>query len=86
MLELVEVSVAGAHQPLETVRPLAGNPSPAFSPVRISLDAGDPLTSRLKVTCFSNIQEEVHNYTTVGRVMDGDIIAEVSSYFTVHSL
>ncbi|BFZ21954.1 hypothetical protein BsWGS_24993 [Bradybaena similaris] len=80
----VEMSLAGVPAVPNSLHGKAaqiGTPGSAFTPVKNSVDRDKPLTAQLKVTCFSSVCDDIHKYTTLGRLLKGDIVLEVNGWF-----
>ncbi|XP_035829502.1 homeobox protein 2-like [Aplysia californica] len=61
--------------------PKIGSPGSAFTPVGSLPDQDQPLVAKVKVVCFSQVWDEVHKHTTLGRVLESDILVEVNGWF-----
>ncbi|CAG5115367.1 unnamed protein product [Candidula unifasciata] len=80
----VEMSLVGVSSLPNSLHGRAlqiGTPGSAFTPVKNSVDRDKPLRAELKVLCFSSVWEDIHSYTTLGRVLKGDIVLEVNGWF-----
>ncbi|GFN99835.1 hypothetical protein PoB_002634100 [Plakobranchus ocellatus] len=89
--------LGGPSSPQGPIASKIGSPGSAFSPVRNSHDfegsnggsSGDPadnsekmLSAKVKVIRFAHVWgEELQRHTTLGRLLEGDIVVEVNGWF-----
>ncbi|KAK3798292.1 hypothetical protein RRG08_007773 [Elysia crispata] len=86
--------LGGPSSPQGPVASKIGSPGSAFTPVRNSqdfeggsgagagADAGKVMTAKVKVIRFIRVWgEELQRHTTLGRLLEGDIVVEVNGWF-----
>ena len=77
-LEISLAGVPGFPGSPQGQAPKIGSPGSAFTPVSSLPEVDTPLVAQAKVVCVMEVKDEVHKHTTLGRVLEGDVLVEVS--------
>jgi len=80
-LEISLAGVPGFPGSPQGQTPKIGSPGSAFTPVSSLPEVDTPLVAQAKVVCVMEVKDEVHKHTTLGRVLEGDVLVEVNGWF-----